>query len=348
MSSAVALVKGSDRLESIGRALELISGDIHPGRRIVVKPNFVSTERQVAATHVDAVRAILHFLRERGHHGIVVADGASFSDTMDGYRNFGYLSLRDEFGVELVDLNRDKWIEIEAYDRRLRTMTLRMSRTLADSDYVISVTPPKTHDTVVVTLSLKNVIMGGLIREQKEGEPAGRSLGKIVDIARIGSLIPPSLRDWPALQPLRDFVNRTRIKSDKLAMHQGIPVINLNLYKLAGIVRPHLSVIDGTTGMEGNGPIMGTGVDLGVVIASTDFLAADSLAAHIMGFRLEDVGYLHYCSLAGMGVSDVSEMEVRGERVEECVLPFRPHQTYKDQLKWRDESLEGLVPQQSV
>jgi hypothetical protein len=261
---------------------------------------------------------------------------------MQGYRNFNYLPLKEEFSIELIDLNRDGWIEVDAFNRRLRPVRLRMARTLVDSDYIISVGPPKTHDTVIATLSLKNVIMGGLIRDQKEG--SGSAVERFAGIG-LGSIIPPFVRDWPPLQAVRDWINRRTIHSDKLAMHQGYPAIHLNLYKLAHVVRPHLSVIDGTVGMEGNGPIAGTAVDLGVVIASTDFLAADSLAAHVMGFNLEEIGYLYYCYLDGMGAGLPSEMEVRGDDPEEGVHPFKPHQTYREQLKWREASLRGLVPE---
>ncbi len=345
MSSSVALVRGKERRETVLRSLELISEDIHPGKRIVVKPNFVSTKKPLAATHVDAVRAVLDFLRDRNGGEIVVAEGASFSDTMDGFKNFGYHSLRDEYGIDLLDLNRDEWIEVDTFDKRLKPVKLRLAKTLVDSDYIISVSPPKTHDTVVVTLSLKNIIMGGLIRDQEEG--SFRGLGMLASLG-IGSILPASIRDWPPLHTVRDRINRSTIKSDKLAMHQGYPAINLNLYKLARVVKPQLSIIDGTVGMEGNGPIMGSPVDLGVVIASTDFLAADTLAAHIMGFRLDEIGYLHYCSLDGMGVGDLSEMDIRGDDVEDCVLPFKPHQTYQAQLNWWDESLENLVPHVSI
>jgi uncharacterized protein (DUF362 family) len=345
MSPSVALVRGRERRETILRSLELISEDIQPGKRIVIKPNFVSTRKPLAVTHVDAVRAVLDFLRDRKRGEIVVAEGASFSDTMDGFKNFGYHPLHDEYGIDLIDLNRDEWIEVDAFDKRLQPIKLRLARTLVDSDYIISVSPPKTHDTVVVTLSLKNIIMGGLIRDQEAGSLKG--LGMLASLG-IGSILPASIRDWPPLHTVRDWINKSTIKSDKLAMHQGYPAINLNLYRLARVVKPHLSIIDGTIGMEGNGPIMGTGVNLGVVIASTDFLAADSLAAYIMGFRLEEIGYLHYCSLDGMGVGDLTEMDIRGDDVEDCVLPFKPHQTYKAQLKWRDESLKDLVPQASI
>jgi len=359
LSSAVALVKGEERNATIARALELISDEFRPGERIVVKPNFVSTTRQLAATHVNAVRTVLDYLRERFEGGsdgsstgagslagrVVVAESASFSDTLDGYRNFGYHPLKEEYGIELIDLNRDDWVEVDAYNSRLNPVKLRLSRTLAESDTIISVSPPKTHDTVIVTLSLKNVIMGGLIRDQKES--SGGLLRKFANLG-FSSLIPPFVRDWPPLQSMRDWINRRAIHSDKLAMHQGYPVINLNLFKLAQVVRPHLSIIDGTVGMEGNGPIQGTSVDLGAVIASTDFLAADALAAHLMGFPIDGIGYLHYCALEGMGEADVSELEIRGDTVEECVLPFKPHQTYREQLKWRVDALKDLVPREST
>ena len=65
----VALVKGDDRYTNVSRALQLIEGDLKLGqaRKILIKPNLCQVYRELAVTHVDAVRAVLDFLRERTH-----------------------------------------------------------------------------------------------------------------------------------------------------------------------------------------------------------------------------------------------------------------------------------------
>lgn len=332
--SQVALVKGSDRYNNIVQALGLIESDIDLGDKklVLIKPNFVSTRRQLAATHVDAVRAVLDWLRPRYDGPITIGEGAATSDTFDGYRNFGYLDLADEYNVRFVDLNQDQWVPIEVYDRNLNPMVVRVARTTVESDFRISVGPPKTHDTVIVTLSLKNIAVGSLIR--------GRGGGFF---QKLGQLLPERLTNsvWAEKAKSRlSAINR----SDKLAIHQGYHGINLNLYRLAKAIAPHLSVIDGFVGMEGSGPSSGDPVDLGVAIASTDFLAADVVATVVMGFDPNEVGYLHYCKLGGLGVGDLDDIEIVGNAtIEECRRPFKPHPTYRQQLQWRLPGVEEYL-----
>ena len=59
--SSAALIKGNDRSENIFKALKLIEDQVLSGikgKQILIKPNFVQTSNQLAATHVDAIRGI--------------------------------------------------------------------------------------------------------------------------------------------------------------------------------------------------------------------------------------------------------------------------------------------------
>jgi len=336
--SKVALIKGDSRYNNIAKALSLIEGDIRLDevKDILIKVNFVSTTRQLASTHVEGVRALLDFLRPRYDGPITIAEGSS-SDTFAGYRNFGYLELVDEYGVQLIDLNRDDWIWVQVHDRHLRPMELRAARSVVESGYRIAIGPPKTHDTVLVTLSLKNIVVGSMIRDVGRG--SGSSL-----FHAVRQLVPTSLKQSPLLAGVKTSVARSLNRSDKFALHQGYPAMNLNLYTLAKIMAPHLSVIDGYVGMEGSGPSHGDPVELRLAIASTDFLAADAMAVRIMGFDLDEVGYLHYCKLGGLGKADPEEIEVLGNcTIEECVRPFKPHPTYKRQLAWQIPDVRRLL-----
>lgn len=336
--SKVALIKGDSRYVNITEALSLIEGDIRLDevKDILIKVNFVSTTRQLASTHVDGVRALLDFLRPRYDGLITIAEGSS-SDTFTGYRNFGYLELADEYDVQLVDLNRDDWVWVQVYDRNLRPMELRAARSVVQSDYRIAIGPPKTHDTVLVTLSLKNIVVGSMIRDV--GRERSSSL-----VHTVGRLVPTSLKQSPLLAGVKTSVVRSLNRSDKAALHQGYPALNLNLYTLAKVMAPHLSVIDGYAGMEGSGPSHGDAVELRLAIASTDFLAADAVAVRIMGFDLDEVGYLHYCQIGGLGKADPEKMEVLGNcTVEECIRPFKPHPTHKRQLAWQIPDVRRLL-----
>ncbi len=295
-SSRVALVQGPDRYDNIARALQAIDDqiDLADKERIVIKPNFVSTQRQLAATHVDAMRAVLEHLRTRGAGPITLAEGPAIGSLESGLRHYGYEPMIREFGLRVVDLNRDETEPVQVWDSHLRPHTVHVARTVLESDFRISVGPPKTHDTVIVTLSLKNYAVGSLV--------------------------------------------------GKRAVHQGCAGINLNLYKLAPYVAPHLAVIDGFVGMEGRGPTQGDPVDWRVAIASTDFLAADCLAARAMGFDPHEVGYLHYCLLKGLGHGEPEEIEVVGNATpEEVYHPFRPHPTTEEQRRWQVDGVERYL-----
>ena len=65
---------------------------------------------------------------------------------------------------------------------------------------------------------------------------------------------------------------------------------------------PDFVIIDGTIGMQGGGPIRGTEIRAGWSVSSFDALAADSLAAYMMGFDMNDVGYLNLVKKQGLGL----------------------------------------------
>jgi len=292
LSVRVAIAKGRNRYDAVKRALEYIREDIAKNvfgkNSLIIKPNLVSSYVQLAVTHVDTVRAIIDFIRQYYRGKIIVAEGSA-SDTLTAYKNFDYTKLAREHEIELFDLNQDKYREIMVYNDRYEQIPVRIAEKVLESDYRISAAVLKTHDTVIATLSIKNMVVGSIIRY------------------------------------------------DKHKIHQGYKAINLNIYKIAKYVWPNLAIIDGYTAMEGNGPVSGTPVDMGIVIASTDPLAADTVGAYIMGFDPDDIGYLHYIKMAGMGEGDINKIEIVGERLEDVRRKFRTHSTYTSQRMWRIE-----------
>ena len=102
----VALVRGDDRKANVRKSLELISDEISPkGRRPIIKVNFVSTYKPLSATHPEAVRGIVEFLKDRGERKIGVAEAATVGTTSRGFREYGYDELAKKYGLELIDLN---------------------------------------------------------------------------------------------------------------------------------------------------------------------------------------------------------------------------------------------------
>jgi len=92
------------------------------------------------------------------------------------------------------------------------------------------------------------------------------------------------------------------------------------LCDLAALFKPHLTLIDGTIGMEGAyGPCFGAPVYSKVIVASTDVVAADSVGCHVMGYQPEDLSGQNPIMEAekrGIGNASLERIEVVGERIE--------------------------------
>lgn len=306
----VALIKGDSRYQNIRQALGLLEKQIktdikkHLQSRksyILIKPNFVTTRHQLAATHVDAIRAVLDFLQPLWKGRIIIGEGAGIGHTSEGFKNYGYLPLKSSYpNVELFDLNQDDGVDAQGTKKDGKPLKLKISKTLSKAAFRISVTPMKTHDTAIITLGIKNSAVGGLLKQGfKPINFATRML----------------LR-----RPFRDY---------KSIIHQGYPAIHKTIAQLFLQTFPHLSVIDGFQGMERNGPVGGDEVAMRSALVSTDALSADTLGAYLMGFNPQDIGYLHHLG------ANLDKVNVVGFSKEACRKKFRPHDLYLQQIKWR-------------
>jgi hypothetical protein len=111
---------------------------------------------------------------------------------------------------------------------------------------------------------------------------------------------------------------------------------------MSSVLRPHLSIIDGTIGMEGLGPSAGTPKPLDVILVGVDAYAADAVACEIMGFSAFDVPHLRIGAERGYGVIDLNKIEVSPENWEKVRNPFiRP----PDQLSLEFEGFNILDEQ---
>jgi uncharacterized protein (DUF362 family) len=92
---------------------------------------------------------------------------------------------------------------------------------------------------------------------------------------------------------------------------QGIPAF---LAELADSLPTRAcAVVDGIVGLQGDGPLFGSAVPSGIIVAGTDLLAVDATCARLMGFEPTQIGYLDFAAWAGIGVIDVGKIELVGE-----------------------------------
>jgi uncharacterized protein (DUF362 family) len=98
-----------------------------------------------------------------------------------------------------------------------------------------------------------------------------------------------------AMKNLKGFLR----PADKRALHERD--LHLALAALAQLIRPHVHLLDGTTAYEGMGPSAATPVNYGLVLASADAMALDTVANWLMGFAPAQVRYLREAERLGLG-----------------------------------------------
>jgi uncharacterized protein (DUF362 family) len=305
----VSITTGDNRADMVFRALQPFARQIKQSigkRRVVLKPNNVSIDIPLCATHADTLEGILEFLKSiRKSDNVVIAESAANGPTFDGFSNYGYYRLANKYPVKFVDLDQEGYEILHVFNEKdFRPHPVRFSKIMLSPDsYVVSVARMKTHDRAVVTLSLKNIVFCAPVKD-----PGFAWGGK----------------------------GRQGAKSDKAIVHgSGFRGIHYNLYDLASRLHPHLAVIDGFEGMEGNGPNNGTPVDHRVCVAGTDWLAADRVAVELMGIDFSKVGYLNFCEQAGLGTADLNKIEIIGENISNHIKQYKLHDNIEQQLIWR-------------
>ena len=302
--STVAIAHGEERRKNVYAALKQIDPELRPKMKtrkyVVIKPNFVNTSNQLAASHADAMRGILDYLAESFRGPVIIAE-SSAGDTKIGYENFRYGALLPEYRrqqLKLIDLNDEgKFEHIALLDADLHIVPCRIAARLVDPEaFVISSCMLKTHNTVIATLSIKNMALGA---------------------------------------PLHQGARDTTQWNEKRKFHVGIRQTHYNMMVAAQRLNWGASLIDGFEGMEGDGPNSGTPVASRIALASTDYVAADRIAAETMGIDPEWLGYVKYCGDLGLGQFDAKQIDVIGANVADVKKTYRMSPNIERELKWQ-------------
>lgn len=164
--SIISLVRSTSSYEGVTNALEKLGDEL--GKElsrqglIVVKVNFVIVNKKLATTPVDTVRGFVAFARKYYSGKIIIAEEATAGDTINAMKEYGFVKLAEEDGnIEIVDSGKTD-SEKHTIDYGKGSISLPVANIYKKTNYVVSITRAKTHDTVVVTLSLKNLLVGAI------------------------------------------------------------------------------------------------------------------------------------------------------------------------------------------
>jgi uncharacterized protein (DUF362 family) len=348
--SQVALTGGSDQVDNIFQSLQMLKTKIAAAignRPVLIKVNNVSGGTvALADTPVQSLEGILEFLKSIGKTDVTIAECALLNTTQVSFSNNNYYSLVKKYPVRLKDLSEEGYQTQYVWNNdlgsgnplqavRMSKLLLRPGPGLPRKYFVISNCRPKTHDRVVATCSLKNVVMGSVQIDPNFYGGGGNS------------------------------------QNDKGHMHSASGSnsaggslsdqdLNDTLYRMARWQAPDLSVVDGYQGMQGAGPLSGTAVNLGCAVTSLDWLSADRVAIELMNinagiiataapsgggylsnstsFGSETNGwpmfplYLNYCGQDGAWQYDLNMIDILGGKITDYRQTFALHSGVTAQL----------------
>lgn len=290
----VSIVKGKNRKENLKKAISLIEKDIAKAIRtkksntLFIKINAIDSNFPLACTHIEALEAVLDVFYEKFKE-IVVGDN-TFVFTKN--KGVPYNKILKKFPeIKFSDLTEFESENIE-FKKINRGISVGEVSLLSRKAFTISLALPKTHDTFVYTGCLKNMF-GCVIKNR-------------------GSLHAMNLYD-------RMFLNKYA-KGNQLKWENLIEVIEK--------IKPDLCILDGYEGMEGNGPMFGTKVHLGLAMCSLDGIVLDKIAAKICGFN--NIPYL--LLLSNKNQKDTEIVKEGFDSINEISKKFKPHYNYKYQI----------------
>jgi uncharacterized protein (DUF362 family) len=308
--SKVSLIKGENRRKNIYDSLVAIDDQIRPALKakkyVFIKTNGVEAAgRQLASTQPDAVRGILDYLAPR-YKGLVVFGDSGQVPAQKAVSQFGWDKVfaeykRLNFKYEHSNEDQDHYGLVYGIDYDLHVIPIRLGARFVDPDaFLISAAVMKTHNFVVATMAIKNVVLGS------------------------------------ALGPAPGNPNYS--SSEKRKFHVGVRSGNYNMFMATQRMLPvnwGLGIVDGFEGMEGNGPGSGTPVGHRIALASTDFLAVDRVGLECMGIDASWPGYLNYAYQAGLGQYDLAKIDVIGAKIADVQKKYRLHVDTDIMLEWR-------------
>jgi uncharacterized protein (DUF362 family) len=111
------------------------------------------------------------------------------------------------------------------------------------------------------------------------------------------------------------------LPKDRYRYHR---VLDGALADLNGVLRPRFVVMDATVCLEGNAPKSGRPRIMDLVLASSDLVALDAIAATLMGFDPLRIPHLRECADAALGTADPKQIRIAGPSLDTLATNFEP------------------------
>jgi uncharacterized protein (DUF362 family) len=314
---SIVKIKNGRKAYAVEEAIDLLGGISHIAKdkqKVMLKPNLLSENPRVT-TKPEIVEALAVQMKRAGKE-VMIGEGSTAAWR---YNVSFFLKVYRTKKQPLIDSMQQYVFDKLGYTAMARRLdvplinlhsgemaeinipgglaykSLLLHHSLSDIDMLCSVPMMKTHALAAVTLGMKNLM--------------GLYPGTVYGTAR--SLVHSHAADMGS--PGVAYETLDMVRANKLG----------------------LVVIDGSTAMEGNGPTDGSLVDMNVIIAGTNPLAADMVAAKVMGFEPVEVPLFVCAWKIGMKPAELGEIEIRGEKIENVRRRFVRPKIYH----WNDIKL---------
>jgi len=132
--------------------------------KIGIKPNLVVAKSWTsgATTNPAVAEAVIEYFQARGYRDIIIIESAWLGEnTARAFSVCGYSDLARRYGVELVDVKKDK-----TETREFGSMNIDISSRTVGLDYLVNLPLIKGHCQTGLTCALKN--MKGLIPDREK------------------------------------------------------------------------------------------------------------------------------------------------------------------------------------
>jgi len=151
--------------EALERLLEPLGGMaafVHPGERVLLKPNMLYGKAPDCAvtTHPEVLRAVIDLVKNAG--GVpLVGDSPGFGDIRKVAEKSGLLQVCTDTGAELVEFAEAVEVSGSGLFKRLE-----LARPYLEADRVINLPKLKTHEMMTMTCAVKN-LFGAVVGHAK-------------------------------------------------------------------------------------------------------------------------------------------------------------------------------------
>ena len=300
---SIVKISNGNIAAAVEEAVDLLGGirKVTKGiNRIMLKPNLVADSPAVT-TKPEVVRTLAQLMQKAGKYvsiGEGSAAASSFNVINDEifrtnkkeildkmqqhvFDTLGYTGMAGSLNIPIINLHSGEMVEVPLRNG-FAAKSVRIHKSLAETDLICSVPMMKTHVLATVTLAMKNLT---------------------------------------GLYPGTEYYAVRSWLHDRAA-ERGSTGVAYEVIDINNAVKTGLSVIDASSAMEGDGPTGGTLVDMGLIIAGTSPLATDMVGATLMGFELSEIPAIMLAHKSGMLPLSMTDIEIRGLKPDQCSRSF--------------------------